>query len=53
MEAHLQFRIDYLPPKFERAEKLLKSGFFYTVGRDFCFRPILVFNAKLIDFKDI
>lgn len=30
-----------------------KSGFFYPVGRDFCFRPILVFNAKLIDFKDV
>jgi len=32
-------------------EVLLKSGIFYTCGRDVNFRPILVFNLKLIDFK--
>lgn len=29
------------------------SGFFYPTGRDRQFRPVLVFNAKLIDFNDV
>lgn len=53
MIQHLDFRKLYIPPNFEKVEKLIKSGFFYPTGRDKNFRPILVFNAKLIDFKDI
>ena len=30
-----------------------RSGFFYPCGRDKNFRPILVFNATLVDFKDV
>ena len=30
-----------------------KSGFFYPCGRDRNFRPVLVFNVKLIDFNDV
>lgn len=29
------------------------KGFFYPVGRDKYFRPILVFNAKLINWKNV
>lgn len=60
MNQHTQLKIYYLPPNFEMAEKLVvifyllkKSGFFYPEGRDFNFRPILVFNAKLNNFKEI
>ena len=30
-----------------------KNGLFYPCGRDKNFRPILVFNATMIDFKDV
>ena len=30
-----------------------KKGFFYPVGRDKNFRPIIVFNSTLFDVKDI
>jgi hypothetical protein len=30
-----------------------KKGYFYPVGRDKNFRPIIVFNATLFDVKDI
>lgn len=29
------------------------KGFFYPCGRDKLFRPILVFNCKLIDWKNV
>jgi hypothetical protein len=60
MKNHLQFRLDYLPVDYSKAEKMVVSfslmqnkGFFYPCGRDKNFRPILVFNAKMIDFNDV
>lgn len=31
---------------------MIKKGYFYPCGRDKNFRPMLVYNATLIDLKD-
>lgn len=52
MTEHLKFLVEFLPIPFDKVETLIKKGYFYPCGRDKHFRPILVYNATLIDLKD-
>lgn len=56
---HIKFRIEFLPIAFAGVEALIvifnlsqRKGYFYPCGRDKQFRPMLVYNAALIDLKD-
>lgn len=55
---HEQFRNEYLGAdnalvQYKPVADLINSGMFYISGVDKNFRPVLVFNAKKIDIKDI
>lgn len=59
MMEHFKFQVEFLPIPFDTVSHIIviflliqKRGYFYPCGRDFHFRPMLVYNAPLIDFKD-
>lgn len=52
MIEYMAWKEEKLPPVLTNSvQNFLNSGIIYTHGRDHRFRPIIVFNASLIDIK--